>query len=163
MHIVFFTGKGGTGKTTLSAATALLSAQKGRKTLVISTDAAHSLSDSYEVQLSNQPKKITTNLYGREISTQQEIEEKWGEIKSYLSALFSSQGIETIEAEEMSLFPGMEELFSLMKIRNYILTKEMVEYRFSRRKVAFRVQFVSTRLRLSCLWICPLDWTIFSG
>lgn len=124
MRIVLFTGKGGTGKTTLSAATALLSAQKGHKTLVISTDAAHSLSDSYEVQLSNRPKKITTNLYGQEISAQQEIEEKWGEIKNYLSALFSSLGIETIEAEEMSLFPGMEELFSLMKIRNYSLTKE---------------------------------------
>lgn len=124
MRIVLFTGKGGTGKTTLSAATALLSAKKGHKTLVISTDAAHSLSDSFEVQLSNQPKKITTNLYGQEISAQQEIEERWGEIKNYLSALFSSQGIETIEAEEMSLFPGMEELFSLMKIRNYSLTKE---------------------------------------
>ncbi len=124
MRIVLFTGKGGTGKTTLSAATALLSAQKGHKTLVISTDAAHSLSDSFEMQLSNRPKKIVTNLYGQEISAQEEIEEKWGEIKDYLSALFSSQGIETIEAEEMSLFPGMEELFSLMKIRNYSLTKE---------------------------------------
>jgi len=124
MRIVLFTGKGGTGKTTVSAATALLSAQKGYKTLVISTDAAHSLSDSFEVQLSNQPKKITSNLYGQEISAQEEIEEKWGEIKNYLSDLFSSQGIETIEAEEMSLFPGMEELFSLMKIRKYSLTKE---------------------------------------
>lgn len=124
MRIVLFTGKGGTGKTTLSAATALLSAQKGHKTLVISTDAAHSLSDSFEVQLSNRPKKIAPNLYGQEISAQEEIEEKWGEIKNYLSDLFSSQGIETIEAEEMSLFPGIEELFSLMKIRNYSLTKE---------------------------------------
>ncbi len=124
MRIVLFTGKGGTGKTTLSAATALLSAQKGHKTLVISTDAAHSLSDSFEVQLSNHPKKIASNLYGQEISAQEEIEEKWGEIKNYLSALFASQGIESIEAEEMSLFPGMEELFSLMKIRNYSLTKE---------------------------------------
>ncbi len=124
MRIVLFTGKGGTGKTTLSAATALLSAQKGHKTLVISTDAAHSLSDSFEFQLSNRPKKITTNLYGQEINAQEEIEEKWGEIKNYLSALFSSQGIGSIEAEEMSLFPGMEELFSLMKIRNYGLTEE---------------------------------------
>jgi arsenite-transporting ATPase len=124
MRIVLFTGKGGTGKTTLSAATALLSAQKGHKTLVISTDAAHSLSDSFEVQLSNRPKKIAANLYGQEINAQEEIEEKWGEIKDYLSALFSSQGIGSIEAEEMSLFPGMEELFSLMKIRNYSLTEE---------------------------------------
>ncbi len=117
MRIVLFTGKGGTGKTTLSAATALLSAQKGHKTLVISTDAAHSLSDSFEVQLSNRPKKIAPNLYGQEISAQEEIEEKWGEIKNYLSDLFSSQGIETIEAEEMSLFPGIEELY--IRVGNY--------------------------------------------
>jgi arsenite-transporting ATPase len=124
MRIVLFTGKGGTGKTTLSAATALLSAQRGYKTLVISTDAAHSLSDSFEMQLSNQPKRIAARLYGQEINAQEEIEDKWGEIKGYITALFSSQGVDTIEAEEMSLFPGMEELFSLMKIRNYSKTRE---------------------------------------
>lgn len=119
MRIILFTGKGGVGKTTFSAATALLSAQKGHKTLVISTDAAHSLSDSFETQLTNQPKKIADNLYGQEINAIEQIEKKWGDIKTYLTALFSSQGIEEIEAEEMSMFPGMEELFSLMEIRNY--------------------------------------------
>jgi arsenite-transporting ATPase len=119
MRIILFTGKGGVGKTTLSAATALLSAKRGYKTLVISTDAAHSLSDSFEIQLSNQPKRIATRLYGQEINTLEEIEKKWGEIKSYLTELFSSQGVDTIEAEEMSIFPGMEELFSLMEIRNH--------------------------------------------
>jgi len=119
MRIILFTGKGGVGKTTFSAATALLSAQKGHKTLVISTDAAHSLSDSFETELSNQPKKIAANLYGKEINALEEIEKNWGDIKSYLTALFSSQGIEDIEAEEMSVFPGMEELFSLMEIRRY--------------------------------------------
>ncbi|NIO49847.1 MAG: TRC40/GET3/ArsA family transport-energizing ATPase [Candidatus Aminicenantes bacterium] len=119
MRIILFTGKGGVGKTTLSAATALLSAQRGYKTLVISTDAAHSLSDSFEIQLSNQPKRIAPQLYGQEINSLEEIEKKWGEIKSYLTELFSSQGIDTIEAEEMSIFPGMEELFSLMEIRNH--------------------------------------------
>ncbi len=119
MRIILFTGKGGVGKTTLSAATALLSAKKGYKTLVISTDAAHSLSDSFEIQLSNQPKRIAPQLYGQEINTLEEIEKKWGEIKSYLTELFASQGIDTIEAEEMSIFPGMEELFSLMEIRNH--------------------------------------------
>lgn len=119
MRIILFTGKGGVGKTTLAAASALLSAKKGYKTLVISTDAAHSLSDSLDVQLSNQPKRIAPNLHGQEINTIEEIEKKWGEIKSYLSDLFASQGIDTIEAEEMCIFPGMEELFSLMEIRNY--------------------------------------------
>ncbi len=119
MRIILFTGKGGVGKTTFSAATALLSAQKGYKTLIISTDAAHSLSDSFEIQLSNQPKKISSNLYGQEINALEQIEKNWGDIKSYLTAFFSSQGIDDIEAEEMSVFPGMEELFSLMEIRKY--------------------------------------------
>jgi arsenite-transporting ATPase len=119
MRIILFTGKGGVGKTTFSAATALLSAQKGYRTLVISTDAAHSLSDSFDIQLSNQPKKIAPNLYGQEINALEQIEKTWGDIKSYLTALFSSQGIDDIEAEEMSVFPGMEELFSLMEIRKY--------------------------------------------
>lgn len=119
MRIILFTGKGGVGKTTLAAATALLSAKKGYKTLIISADAAHSLSDSFEIPLANHPKKITSNLYGQEINALEEVEKKWGEIKNYLTALFSSQGIDTIEAEEMSVFPGMEELFSLMEIRNY--------------------------------------------
>ncbi len=119
MRIILLTGKGGVGKTTLAAASALLSAKKGYKTLVISTDAAHSLSDSLEIPLSNHPKRIAPNFYGQEINTLEEIEKKWGEIKSYLSDLFESQGIDTIEAEEMSIFPGMEELFSLMEIRSY--------------------------------------------
>lgn len=124
MRIILFTGKGGVGKTTLAAATALLSAKKGAKTLVISTDAAHSLSDSLDTQLSNEPKKIAPHLYGQEINALEQIEKNWGDIKSYLSALFASQGVDAIEAEEMSIFPGMEELFSLMEIRNYHKTQE---------------------------------------
>lgn len=119
MRIILFTGKGGVGKTTLAAASALLSAKIGHKTLIISADAAHSLSDSFEISLSNEPQKIVPNLYGQEINALEEIEKKWGEIKDYLTTLFSSQGIDTIEAEEMSVFPGMEELFSLMEIREY--------------------------------------------
>ena len=124
MRLILFTGKGGVGKTTLSAATALLCAKKGYKTLVISTDAAHSLSDSFEVPLSNSPSKIVQNLFGREVNALEEIEKKWGDIKTYLTEFFASQGIDTVEAEELSVFPGMEELFSLMEIRNYRKTNE---------------------------------------
>lgn len=124
MRTILFTGKGGVGKTTLSAATALLSARRGHKTLAISTDAAHSLSDSFEVELGNTPRKITAGLYGQEISALEEIERKWGEIKKYLSAFFASQGMDSIEAEELSVFPGMEELFSLMEIRSYSRTSD---------------------------------------
>ncbi len=124
MRLILFTGKGGVGKTTLSAATALLCAKKGYKTLVISTDAAHSLSDSFEIQLTNTPSKLVPNLYGREVNALEEIEKKWGEIKAYLTKFLASQGINSIEAEELSVFPGMEELFSLMEIRNYRKSNE---------------------------------------
>jgi arsenite-transporting ATPase len=124
MRTILFTGKGGVGKTTLAAATALFAARRGHRTLIISTDAAHSLSDSFEERLGNTPKKIVANLFGQEINALEEIENKWGEIKSYLNALFSSQGLDTVEAEELSVFPGMEELFSLMEIRRYNKTCE---------------------------------------
>jgi arsenite-transporting ATPase len=124
MRVILFTGKGGVGKTTLSAATALLCARRGYKTLVISTDAAHSLSDALETPLSNTPQEIFPNLFGQEIDALEQVEKRWGEIKDYLIAFFSSQGIDSIEAEELSVFPGMEELFSLMEIRNYYRSQE---------------------------------------
>ncbi len=124
MRTILFTGKGGVGKTTLAAATALRCARQGHKTLIISTDAAHSLSDSFEQQLGNTPAKIVPNLDGQEIDALEQVENKWGEIKTYLNALFASQGLDTVEAEELSVFPGMEELFSLMEIRQYSKTGE---------------------------------------
>jgi len=124
MRVILFTGKGGVGKTTLSAATALLCARRGFKTLVISTDAAHSLSDALETPLSNTPKEICPNLFGQEIDALEQVEKRWGEIKDYLIAFFSSQGIDSIEAGELSVFPGMEELFSLREIRNYYRSQE---------------------------------------
>ncbi|MFQ6082196.1 MAG: ArsA family ATPase [Candidatus Aminicenantia bacterium] len=119
MRIILFTGKGGVGKTTISSATGLLSAKYGHKTIIISTDAAHSLSDSLEIELSDTPRRIAENLYAQEVNVQKEIEKNWGTIQEYLTKFFSSQGIGNIEADEMSIFPGMEELFSLMQIKKY--------------------------------------------
>jgi arsenite-transporting ATPase len=124
MRTILFTGKGGVGKTTLAAATGLHSARRGYKTLVISTDAAHSLSDSFEIKLNNTPREIAPCLFGQEVDALEEIEKKWGQIKTYLTSLFASQGIDAIEAEELSVFPGMEELFSLMEIRRYNRTSD---------------------------------------
>jgi arsenite-transporting ATPase len=119
MRIILFTGKGGVGKTTLAAATALACARRGAKTLAISTDAAHSLSDSFEVELGDDPRPIAGNLFGQEVSAQEQVEKKWGEIKDYLTTFLNAQGLSEIEAEELSVLPGMEELFSLMEIRRY--------------------------------------------
>ncbi|MCP2596525.1 ArsA family ATPase [Candidatus Aminicenantes bacterium AC-708-M15] len=107
------------GKTTISAATGILASQFGHRTMIISADAAHSLSDAFEVELSDTPRKIAENLYAQEIDAQKEIERNWGIIQDYLTKFFNSQGIDNIEADEMSVFPGLEELFSLMQIRKY--------------------------------------------
>lgn len=124
MRIVLFTGKGGVGKTTLAAATALACARRGAKTLAISTDAAHSLSDSFEVELGDDPRRVSDSLFGQEVSAQAQVEKKWGDIKDYLTAFLNAQGLDEIEAEELSVLPGMEELFSLMEIRRYYQSAE---------------------------------------
>lgn len=119
MRIILFTGKGGVGKTTLAAATALECARRGAKTLAISTDAAHSLSDSFEVELGDDARRVAPNLFGQEVSAQAQVEKHWGDIKDYLTSFLNAQGLDEIEAEELSVLPGMEELFSLMEIRRY--------------------------------------------
>jgi arsenite-transporting ATPase len=119
MRIVLFTGKGGVGKTSIAAATALKASELGYRTLVMSTDPAHSLSDSFSVKLGNTPVKIRQNLYGQEIDTQQKIEENWGAAKSYLATFITFQGLNEVVAEELAVLPGMDELFSLIEIKNY--------------------------------------------
>ncbi|MCS7263986.1 MAG: ArsA family ATPase [Armatimonadetes bacterium] len=119
MRVLLYTGKGGVGKTSVSAATAILCAQLGYKTLVMSTDPAHSLADSFALPIRSEPTALTKNLWGLEIDPFREIEENWATVKDYLSTLFSSQGVDNIVAEELSIFPGMDELFSLLKIRQF--------------------------------------------
>ncbi len=124
MRTILFTGKGGVGKTTISAATGILASQYGHRTIIISADAAHSLSDVLKIELSDSPRKIAEHLYAQEIDVQKEIEKNWGIIQEYLTKFFSSQGMDNIEADEMSVFPGLEELFSLMQIKKYHDSKE---------------------------------------
>jgi arsenite-transporting ATPase len=119
MRIILYTGKGGVGKTTISAATALLCAELGYKTLVMSTDPAHSLSDSFDMPLGGKPVKICERLWGMEIDPFIEIEENWAAAKDYLTALFSSQGLDEVAAEELAILPGMDELFSLLKVKGF--------------------------------------------
>ena len=117
MRIILYTGKGGVGKTSISAATACSIASNGKKVLVMSTDPAHSLSDSFGVNLGNEPVEIIKNLYAMEIDTVEENEKMWGNLKDYIKKLLSAKSERTIETEELLVFPGFEELMSLIKIK----------------------------------------------
>lgn len=117
MRIILFTGKGGVGKTSVSAATALKASELGYKTLVVSTDTAHSLGDSFNVKLGNKPIKIKDKLYAQEIDVQKELEENWGMIKEHLADFLEAQGLDNVVAEELAIIPGFEELFSLIEIK----------------------------------------------
>ncbi len=120
MRIILFTGKGGVGKTTLSAATGAYLSELGKKVLVVSVDPAHSLSDVLEVDIGPEPKKIFRNLYAQEIDVYYSIEKFWGVLKEYLKSLLKWQGIDEIMAEEMSILPGMEEVSSFLWINKHV-------------------------------------------
>jgi arsenite-transporting ATPase len=119
MRILLFTGKGGVGKTTIASATALKSAKLGYKTLVISTDPAHSLSDAFQLELNPYPTKVADNLYAMEVNVEYELERHWNVIKEYLTIFFKSQGIEDVVAEELAIFPGFDELASLLHLLDH--------------------------------------------
>ena len=116
MRIILFTGKGGVGKTTIAAATATLAAKLGHKTLVISTDPAHSLGDSFDLTLGNSPTKVSDSLWAQEINILEEIEANWRTVQEYMASFFKSTGVDDILAEEMAVLPGTDELFGLFHI-----------------------------------------------
>lgn len=116
MRILLYTGKGGVGKTTISAATALRCAELGYRTIVVSTDPAHSLGDSFDQRIGPEPVQLAPKLWGQEIDLLHQMERHWGKVQNYLAALFAWQGMEGLVAEETSILPGMEELASLMQI-----------------------------------------------
>lgn len=116
MRIIIYTGKGGVGKTSMAAATASKIARDGKKVLVMSTDQAHSLGDSFDRKVGKEPVEITKNLYAVEIDTVYESEKSWGNLKDYVRQLLTARGGGGIEAEELLVFPGLEELFSMFQI-----------------------------------------------
>lgn len=119
MRILFYTGKGGVGKTSIAAASALRCAQLGYRTIVLSTDAAHSLGDSLGVDLRAEPLQVAPNLWAQEINALHELESSWGTVSRYLADLLAWQGVETIAQGELSVIPGTEELFSLLQIKRH--------------------------------------------
>ena len=118
-RVILVTGKGGVGKTTVSAATAVRASELGYRTLVTSTDPAHSLADAYQVSLGDQPTPIGTLLDAQQIDSQQRLEESWGAVRDHLTELFDWSGLKGVEAEELTVFPGMDELFSLASVRDH--------------------------------------------
>ena len=119
MRIVLFTGKGGVGKTTVAAATALRIAEGGRKTLIMSTDPAHSLADAFDAELGPEPSEVAPNLWAEEIDPQRRLEENWRDIQQHAIAVLNWAGLDAIQAEELSIIPGLDELFSLADVKSH--------------------------------------------
>jgi arsenite/tail-anchored protein-transporting ATPase len=118
-RIILYSGKGGVGKTTLSAATAVRAAALGRRTLVMSTDAAHSLADALDQRVGADPTEVLPRLEAVEVDVNRELESHWGVIHEYLARFIAFRGVEETVAEELAILPGMEELFSLLRVRAF--------------------------------------------
>src|SRR5919202_144709 len=124
MRIILYTGKGGVGKTTTAAATALRCAELGHRTIVLSTDAAHSLSDSFERPLVPEPVEIAPNLWGQQVDVYYSVQKYWSTLQRYLASVFSWQGIENLLAEEIAVVPGMDEGASLLWVNQHYREKK---------------------------------------
>lgn len=115
-RIILYTGKGGVGKTSVAAATALHCADMGQRTIILSTDAAHSLADCFDFPLGPEPTPITENLVGQEIDIYHQMDRYWGKVQEWLSGVLAWRGVDDLIAEETSILPGMEEIASLLQI-----------------------------------------------
>ncbi len=120
LRVIIYTGKGGVGKTSVSAATALRCAEMGHRTIAISTDSAHSLADSLDVPLTGEIRNISKNLDAIEVDVINEMETRWKEIGQYLSDFMESQGLDPISAKEMTVWPGMELMSALFYIEEFM-------------------------------------------
>ncbi len=125
MRIIVHTGKGGVGKTSVSAATALRCAEIGLKTIVISTDTAHSLGDSLEMKIGPEPIQLYDNLWAQEVDARYSMDKYWWRIQNYLINVFKQrEGLDDIVAEEITILPGLEEGAHLLWINQYFETQE---------------------------------------
>lgn len=117
MRILLFTGKGGVGKTTLAAATATALADEGRKTLVVSTDPAHSLADAYGCRLGSEPSEVDTCLHAAQIDSRALVDTAWQDLRGRLRTALAGAGLDALDAEELTVVPGVDELLALSEVR----------------------------------------------
>jgi arsenite-transporting ATPase len=117
VRVLLFTGKGGVGKTTSAAATAVLAARRGLRTLVLSTDPAHSLADALGVPLGPDPTPVTAGLLGQQVNTQRRFEESWETVRGYLKDLLGRGGVDRLAAEQLTVLPGADEVLALLEVR----------------------------------------------
>ena len=121
---ILYTGKGGVGKTSVAAATARRCAAQGLKTLVISTDPAHSLADVLQTEVGGEPTKVAKKLRAQQIQAQDELEHHWSAVSEWLGSLLMERGVDRIAAEELTVPPGGDELFSLLVLKNHVESGE---------------------------------------
>jgi arsenite/tail-anchored protein-transporting ATPase len=114
---ILYTGKGGVGKTSVAACTARTCAAQGLKTLIVSTDPAHSLSDSLAVDCGGEPTRVSPGLWGQEVRAQDEMQRHWSGVQEWLGELLMERGVDRISAEELTVPPGMDELFALLRLQ----------------------------------------------
>jgi arsenite/tail-anchored protein-transporting ATPase len=119
MRILLFTGKGGVGKTTVAAATAARAAEAGLRTIVLSTDPAHSLADAFDTPLGDQPTGISNRLWGQQLNARVRFEEAWEDVRSYFVEVLDWAGADAVEAEELAVIPGLDEVFALADIKQF--------------------------------------------
>ncbi|MEO3812348.1 ArsA family ATPase [Sphaerisporangium sp. B11E5] len=121
-RVLLFTGKGGVGKTTVAAATATLAARRGLKTLVVSTDTAHSLADALGVPGTPEPSQAAPGLFLQQVDTQRALERHWGELQRYAEGVLAELGLDSVTAEELTVLPGAEEVIALLELRDQVDT-----------------------------------------
>ena len=124
MRIILFTGKGGVGKTTAAAGTATCAAARGLHTLVLSTDAAHSLGDAFGVPIGSEPTEIGPHLFVQQVNAQLRFERSWADIQGYLLSVLDAAGVDPITAEELTVIPGAEEVLALLELRAHATSQE---------------------------------------
>jgi arsenite-transporting ATPase len=120
VRVVLFTGKGGVGKTTLAAATAAHVAAAGSKTLVLSTDPAHSLADALGANADSEPREVASGLFLGHVDAQRRLQDVWGDLQQYLVAALGAAGLDSVRAEELTVLPGAEELLALIEVRDQV-------------------------------------------